>query len=154
MRKIDLELIVGMFVLIGIIALGYISIKLGKMEWVGGGGYEITAAFPRVGGLKVGALVEISGVEVGRVRSIILDEEYKAVAVLEVYKEVALDDESIASIKTKGLLGEKYVDIEPGGGDMIGEGGKIHLTEEPIDLESLLKKLIGGDIEKAGDNKV
>ena len=154
MRKIDLELIVGIFVLIGVIALGYLSIKLGKMEWVGGGGYEITAAFPRVAGLKVGALVEISGVEVGRVRSIILDEEYKAVVGLEVYKEVALDDESMASIKTKGLLGEKYVEIEPGGGDMIGEGGKIQETEGPIDLEDLLKKFIGGDIEKAGDNKV
>ena len=63
MRKIDIELIVGLFLLIGIIAMSYISVKLGKMEWVGGGGYQVTAVFSSAGGLKVGAVVEIAGVE-------------------------------------------------------------------------------------------
>jgi len=148
MKKIDLELIVGLFVLIGVIALGYISIKLGKMEWVGGGGYQITATFPRIGGLKVGAIVEISGVEVGRVKSITLDETFQARVVLDINKRVRLDDESIASIRTKGLLGEKYVDIEPGGGEIIEDGGELTENNEPIDLERLLEKLIGGKVEK------
>jgi len=148
MKKIDLELIVGLFVLIGVIALGYISIKLGKMEWVGGGGYQITATFPRIGGLKVGAIVEVSGVEVGRVKSITLDENYQARVVLDINKRVKLDDESIASIRTKGLLGEKYVDIEPGGGEIIHDGGELTENNEPIDLERLLERLIGGKIEK------
>ena len=148
MKKIDLELIVGLFVLIGVIALGYISIKLGKMEWVGGGGYQITATFPRIGGLKVGAIVEISGVEVGRVKSITLDETFQARVVLDINKRVRLDDEAIASIRTKGLLGEKYVDIEPGGGEIIEDGGELTENNEPIDLERLLEKLIGGKVEK------
>ena len=147
MRKIDLELIVGIFVLIGIIALGYISIKLGKMEWVGGGGYQVTAVFPSVAGLKVGALVEIAGVEVGRVKSLNLDEDYQARVVLDIDWEVKLQEDSIASIKTKGLLGEKYVEILPGGADEIIEnGGKIQDTEPPIDLEELISKFIFGKV--------
>ena len=147
MRKIDLELMVGLFVLTGIIALGYISVKLGKMEWVGRGGYQIVAVFPGVGGLKTGAIVEIAGVEVGRVKSIKLDEGYQARVVLDLNKGVALQDDSMASIKTKGLLGEKYVEIVPGGAEeMIGEGGKIQDTEPPIDLEELIAKFIFGKI--------
>ena len=147
MRKIDLELIVGLFVLIGIIALSYISIKLGKMEWVGGGGYQVTAVFPSVAGLKVGAMVEIAGVEVGRVKSLNLDEDYQARVVLDINSGVDLQDDSIASIKTKGLLGEKYVEIVPGGADEIIEnGGKIQDTEPPIDLEELISKFIFGKV--------
>ena len=147
MRKIDLELIVGLFVLIGIIALSYISIKLGKMEWVGGGGYQVTAVFPGVAGLKVGALVEIAGVEVGRVKSINLDEDYQARVLLDIDWGVELQEDSIASIKTKGLLGEKYVEIVPGGADEIIEnGGKIQDTEPPIDLEELISKFIFGKV--------
>ena len=147
MRKIDLELIVGLFVLIGIIALSYISIKLGKMEWVGGGGYQVTAVFPSVAGLKVGAMVEIAGVEVGRVKSLNLDEDYQARVVLDIDWGVDLQEDSIASIKTKGLLGEKYVEIVPGGADEIIEnGGKIQDTEPPIDIEELISKFIFGKV--------
>ena len=147
MRKIDLELIVGIFVLIGIISLGYVSIKLGKMEWVGGGGYQVTAVFPSVAGLKVGALVEIAGVEVGRVKSLNLDEDYQAQIVLDIDWGIDLQEDSIASIKTKGLLGEKYVEIVPGGEDeFIENGGKIQDTEPPIDLEELISKFIFGKV--------
>jgi len=147
MRKIDLELIVGLFVLIGIIALSYISIKLGKMEWVGGGGYQVTAVFPGVAGLKVGAMVEIAGIEVGRVKSLNLDEDYQARVLLDIDWGVDLQEDSIASIKTKGLLGEKYVEIVPGGADEIIEnGGKIQDTEPPIDLEELISKFIFGKV--------
>ena len=147
MRKIDLELIVGMFVLIGIIALGYISIKLGKMEWVGGGGYQVTAVFHSVAGLKVGAMVEIAGVEVGRVKSLKLDEDYQARVDLDIDLGIELQEDSMASIKTKGLLGEKYVEIVPGGADEIIEnGGKIQDTEPPIDLEELISKFIFGKV--------
>ena len=128
MRKIDLELIVGLFVLIGIIALSYISIKLGKMEWVGGGGYQVTAVFPGVASLN-------------------LDEDYQARVVLDIDWGVDLQEDSIASIKTKGLLGEKYVEIVPGGADEIIEnGGKIQDTEPPIDLEELISKFIFGKV--------
>ena len=147
MRRIDLELIVGLFIIAGIIALGYISVKLGRMEWVGGGGYQVEAIFSSVGGLKVGAMVEIAGVEVGRVKSISLDENYQARVVLDVKKGIDLQDDSIASIKTKGLLGEKYVDILPGGAELlIGEGGTLYETEPPIDLENLISKFVFGKV--------
>jgi phospholipid/cholesterol/gamma-HCH transport system substrate-binding protein len=147
MRKIDLELIVGLFLLIGIIALSYISVKLGKMEWVGGGGYQVIAVFSSAGGLKVGAAVEIAGVEVGRIKSLALDEDYQARVVLDIDTDVSLQDDSMASIRTKGLLGEKYVDITPGGTEeIIKEGGIIFDTEPPIDLEKLISKFIFGKV--------
>lgn len=147
MRKIDLELIVGLFIMVGIIALCYISVKLGKMEWVGGGGYQVTAVFPGLGGLKVGATVEIAGVEIGRVKNISLNDDYQASVILDINKEIKLQDDSIASIKTKGLLGEKFVEIVPGGEDeIIKDGGKIHDTEPPIDLQELIAKFIFGKV--------
>jgi len=147
MRKIDLELIVGLFVLIGIIALSYISVKLGRMEWVGGGGYRVTAVFPSIAGLKVGALVEIAGVEVGRVKSLALDENYQARVVFDMNRRVKLQEDSIASIKTKGLLGEKYVEIVPGGADeVIENGGKLQDTVPPVDLEELISKFVFGKV--------
>jgi phospholipid/cholesterol/gamma-HCH transport system substrate-binding protein len=147
MKNINLELIVGLFLLIGIIALGFMSVKLGKMEWVGGGGYQLAAVFSSAGGLKVGAVVEIAGVEIGRIKSLSLNDDYQARVVMDINEKVKLQDDSIASIKTKGLLGEKFVDITPGGADeMIQEGGVIHDTEPPIDLEALISKFIFGKV--------
>ena len=84
---------------------------------------------------------------VGRVKSIVLDETYQARVILDINKGVELQDDSMASIKTKGLLGEKYVELVPGGADeIIGEGGKIYDTEPPIDLEELIAKFIYGKI--------
>jgi phospholipid/cholesterol/gamma-HCH transport system substrate-binding protein len=117
------------------------------MEWVGGGGYQVTAVFPSIAGLKVGALVEIAGVEVGRVKSLTLDKDYQARVIFDIDKGVELQDDAIAAIKTKGLLGEKYVEIVPGGADEIIEnGGKIQDTEPPIDLEELIAKFIFGKL--------
>jgi len=147
MKNINLELTVGLFLLIGIIALGFMSVKLGKMEWVGGGGYQLAAVFSSAGGLKVGAVVEIAGVEIGRIKSLSLNDDYQARVVMDINDKVKLQDDSIASIKTKGLLGEKFVDITPGGADeMIQEGGIIHDTEPPIDLEALISKFIFGKV--------
>lgn len=147
MKKIDLELIVGLFLVVGIIALSYVSVKLGRMEWVGGGGYQVAAVFPSAGGLKVGAVVEIAGIEIGRIKSLSLNDDYQARVVFDIHRRVILQDDSIASIKTKGLLGEKYVDITPGGSEeMIHEGGVIYDTEPPIDLEALIAKFIFGKV--------
>lgn len=147
MKKMDLELMVGMFLLAGIIALGFISVKLGKMEWVGGKGYQIAAVFSSAGGLKVGAVVEIAGVEIGRIKSLSLNDDYQARVIMDINSKVKLQDDAMASIKTKGLLGEKFVDITPGGADeMIEEGGVIYDTEPPLDLESLISKFIFGKV--------
>ncbi len=146
MRKIDLELSVGVFILAGILCLGYLSVRLAKMEILGGDGYEVYALFTDAGGLRDGASVVIAGVEVGRVRAVVM-EDYKAKVILKVQKGIELQEDAIASIKTKGLIGEKYIQITPGGTeDIIPEGGRIWETEPAVDLEQLISKFAFGDV--------
>lgn len=147
MKKFDLELAVGFFVLIGILALGYISIKLGKLEVIGGGGYTVYAEFEKAGGIKPGSVVEIAGVEIGKVKSIRLNNDYQALVELTIDKGVKIQEDAIASIKTKGLIGEKYVQITPGGSDkLIPNGGRIRETESAVDLEELISKYVFGGV--------
>jgi len=146
MRRSALDLGVGIFVLIGILALGWLSVKLGRVEFLGGQGYQVTADFPSVGGLKAGSAVEIAGVEVGRVEAITLT-DYQARVLMRIRSDVKLQEDSIASIKTKGLIGEKYVRINPGGSDrVIPPNGRIREVEAPVDFEELLSKYIFGKV--------
>jgi phospholipid/cholesterol/gamma-HCH transport system substrate-binding protein len=146
MRRSPLELGVGVFVVIGILALSYLSIKLGRVEFLGGRGYVVTADFPSVGGLKPGATVEIAGVEVGREEAIALA-DYQARVTMRIHSGVKLQEDSIASIKTKGLIGEKYVRVSPGGSDqMIPPNGRIREVEAPVDIEELISKYIFGKV--------
>lgn len=114
MEKAKLEIMVGFFVLIGILCLGYLSIKLGKLELVGGDVYEVDAQFNTASGLKSGSTVEIAGVEVGRVRGITLSGD-RAMVKLAVNNTVKLYTDTIASIKTRGIIGEKFLALSPGG---------------------------------------
>ncbi len=146
MDRAKLNLGVGVFMILGILALGYLSIKLGRVSFLGGSGYLLTVDFPSVGGLKEGSTVEIAGVEIGRVESIGLA-DYQARVVLRVSADVKLQEDSIASIKTKGLIGEKYVRVSPGGSEkIIPPGGKIREVEAPVDFEELLSKYIFGKV--------
>jgi phospholipid/cholesterol/gamma-HCH transport system substrate-binding protein len=146
MKKFDLELTVGLFIITGIICLGYLSVKLGKMEIVGERGYEIYGVFSNVGGLKIGSSVEIAGVKVGRVKSITLN-NYQARVVLNLPENVKLQEDAIVSIKTKGLIGEKYIEITPGGSEkIIKPGGQIRETQSAVDLEELISKFVFGNI--------
>jgi phospholipid/cholesterol/gamma-HCH transport system substrate-binding protein len=146
MKRFDLELMVGLFIIAGIICLGYLSIKLGKMEVVGGKGYEIYAIFSNIGGLRTGSSIEIAGVDVGRVKRIILD-NYQARVVLDLPWSVKIQEDAIALVKTKGLIGEKYVEITPGGSEkIIQPGGRIRETQPAVDLEGLISKFAFGKI--------
>jgi len=143
-RRVNIA--VGMFVILGILALGYLSVKLGRVSFLGGGGYPVFAQFPSVGGLKTGSSVEIAGVEVGRVESIGL-KNYEALVTLRINSGVKLQEDSIASIKTKGLIGERYLRLSPGGSDKIIEpGGRIREVEAPVDFEELQSKYIFGKV--------
>jgi phospholipid/cholesterol/gamma-HCH transport system substrate-binding protein len=147
MKKFDLEIAVGIFVLIGIFALGYISIKLGKLEVVGERGYTVYAEFEKSGGIKSGAVVEIAGVQIGKVKSVRLNNDYQALVELVINKEIKLQEDSIISVKTKGLIGEKYIQITPGGADrLISAGGKLRETESAVDLEELISKYVFGGV--------
>lgn len=146
MRKFDLELTVGIFLILGVVCLGYLSIKLGKMEILGNKGYQVHAIFSNSGGLKTGASIVIAGVDVGRVKNISL-EDYQARVVLNLPLGVEIQEDAIASIKTKGLIGEKYIEITPGGSEkIIPPGGRIRETEPAVNLEDLISKFVFGKI--------
>lgn len=145
------ETAVGVFVLLGLICVAYLTIKLGKMEFFSGQGYELSARFDSVSGLRVGADVEMSGVPVGRVVSISLDPDplrSQAVVRLKLDKDFQLSDDSIASVKTSGLIGDKYVSLSRGGSDKkLASGGTITETESSVDLGSLISKYAFGGVK-------
>lgn len=148
-NKTNLELVVGIFVLIGILCLGYLSVKLGKMEIMGGTTYAVTADFDSVSGLKKGAGVEIGGVEIGKVDNIsYLPDKGMARVTLKINMGVKLQDDIIASVRTRGLIGDKFLKLKPGGSDkLITAGGKIRETESSVDIEELLSKYIHGKVD-------
>jgi phospholipid/cholesterol/gamma-HCH transport system substrate-binding protein len=147
MKRFDLELAVGFFLLVGILCLGYISIKLGKLELVGGNTYTVYAGFEKAGGIKQGASVEIAGVEVGKVKNLALDQNYQALVELNIRKDVKIQEDAIASVKTKGLIGERFIQIVPGGSEkLLGDGEKIRDTESAIDVEELMSKYVFGKV--------
>jgi phospholipid/cholesterol/gamma-HCH transport system substrate-binding protein len=147
MKKFDLELTVGLFLLIGILCLGYISIKLGELEIMGRQGYTVYADFDKAGGIKTKAVVEIAGVPVGTVKSVSITDDYRARVELLIEGNIRLQEDAIASIKTKGLIGEQYVQITPGGSEkLIPYGGKIRETESAVDIEELISKYVFGKV--------
>jgi phospholipid/cholesterol/gamma-HCH transport system substrate-binding protein len=143
-----MEAIVGIFVFIGLLCVGYLTIKLGKMELIGSNNYVLYAQFNSVSGLKNDSSIELAGVEIGRVSKISLDPERQmALVTLKIHKDVKISDDAIASIKTSGMIGDKFIKITPGGSDTILQpGDTITETESPIDLEELISQYIFGSI--------
>jgi phospholipid/cholesterol/gamma-HCH transport system substrate-binding protein len=140
------EVVVGLFVVVGIACLGYLAVKLGKLEVLGDSGYVVYADFPTVAGLKRGDPVEIAGVRVGRVDAIGLAAD-RARLTLRLNDGVKLQDDVIASVRARGLIGDKFVLVSPGASDkIIPPGGRIRETESPPDIPDLIGKLVGGDL--------
>ena len=144
MNRLNIETVVGLFVLLGIASLAWLSVKLGKLDIVGGDYVPVHAEFASVSGLKQGASVEIAGVEVGKVDAITL-RDYKADVLMQIRRGVGLQEDTIASIRTRGLIGDKFVNLAPGGSDrLIPPDGKIRETESAVDLEGLIGEFIHG----------
>jgi phospholipid/cholesterol/gamma-HCH transport system substrate-binding protein len=136
------KLIVGLFALAGIAALAILSLRLGKIELFNSNGYVIYANFDNISGLKTGDEVEIAGVQVGKVVGISL-KDYRADVALRVNDGVRVDTEAIASIKTSGIIGDKYVSVSLGGGDHdLADGGVIRRTQSAFVLEDAIGQLI------------
>jgi phospholipid/cholesterol/gamma-HCH transport system substrate-binding protein len=150
MKKYKMETIVGIFVIFGLLCVGYMTVKLGKVEVFGNNFYMLVAKFTTVTGLRIGSPVNILGIEVGRVERITIDQEnLKAVVELKVKKGIKIYDDAIASIKTEGLIGDKYLSIDPGGGgNLLGDRGVIIDTQAAVDIESLISKYAFGEIKK------
>lgn len=133
--------------LIGLACLAYLSIKLGKLEVIGGHIYEVEAVFDSVSGLKPGATVEVAGVEVGRVKAIRLNDD-QATLKMAIRDGVKLYSDTIASVKTRGIIGEKFVALSPGGGgEPLKDGSRIRDTESGVDLEELVSQFIHGNVK-------
>lgn len=148
MKRTSLELAVGVFVFIGMLGVGYLTIRLGKMEVLQGDYYQISARFQNVAGLKAGSSVEIAGVPVGRVSAITVNpENFSAVVTMKIEKRVPLTDDTIASVKTQGLIGDKYIKLSPGGSDTnLKPGDTMVETESAVDLEELISKFVMGKV--------
>lgn len=140
---------VGIFVFVGMICTAYLTIRLGKLDWFGPNCYYLTARFESVSGLKTGAFVEMAGVQIGEVASIQLDpNDQVAVVKMMIHSNIQLTDDVIASIKTSGLIGDKYIKISAGGSDtVLKDGDLIFETESAVDLESLISKYVFGGVK-------
>lgn len=147
------ELIVGIFVLVGIISLGYLTIRLGKLEIFGNNGYVVYADFASVAGLKIGDPVEIAGVKVGKVETISLADD-RARLNIRLEPTVQLQEDVIASVRARGLIGDKFVMITPGAADkLLKPGDKIRETESPPDISEVIGKYVGGDLTSKSEKK-
>ena len=145
MKESHIEIIVGLFVTLGLACMAYISINLGQVDFFDTGYYPIQASFSSATGLKEDTNIEISGVKIGKVKSIEL-KNYEAVVTMLINRDVKIQDDAIASVRTKGILGEQYIEILPGGSDVVlGPGDSLFDTEPPFDLMSALKKFVVGD---------
>ena len=142
MKNINIETGVGIFLIAGLLCLGYLSITLGDIAIFGTKQYPVSARFANISGLKEGATVEIAGVTIGKVSKIKLD-NYEAIVELLINPDVQLQEDVIASIRTQGIIGDKYVKIKTGGAEeYIENGGEIFETESAIELEELVSKYV------------
>jgi phospholipid/cholesterol/gamma-HCH transport system substrate-binding protein len=143
------KLIVGIFALAGIAALALLSLRLGRIELFPSKGYVLYANFDNISGLKTGDQVEIAGVQVGKVVAIAL-KDYRAQVAMRLNEGVHVDTDAIASIKTSGIIGDKYVSISLGGGEDLADGGVIRRTQSAFVLEDAIGQLINSGSSGSG----
>ena len=151
MKKYAMETVVGIFVVIGLFCVGYMTVKLGNVGLLGDDSYSLFARFTSVSGLRTGSSIQMLGIEIGRVDKLTMDQENQmAVVEFRINKGIKIYDDAIASIKTEGLIGDRYVSIDPGGGtdELLKPGGTITETESPTDIQELISKYAFGDVEK------
>lgn len=145
-----IEYLVGVFVLVGLGAVGYLTVKLGAGSSVAGETYVLEARFANAGGLHTGGSVFVAGVPVGRVEDIRVDPgDFCAIATLKIKAGLKLPTDSMASIKTTGLIGDKHVELAPGADTaFLQPGARITMTESSVDIESLIGKMAFGSVDK------
>lgn len=153
MKKYSIETAVGVFVVIGLICVGYMTVKFGKVSLFGQDTYPLYARFASVSALRPGSTVEVYGIEVGSVTSLSIDNERQmAVVGMAIKKEMKVYDDASATIKSSGLIGDRYVKIDPGGvGELLKPGGIITQTSVPADIEDLIGRYAFGDAKKEPD---
>ncbi len=149
MKKYAMETTVGLFIVIGLLCIAYMTVKLGHVS-LGENTYPLYAKFTTVSGLRVGSSVDMLGIEVGGVERITMDQkDQMAVVEIKIQKGIRVYGDAIASIKTEGLIGDKYLSISPGGAEeVLKPGGTITETQAPVDLVDLIGKYAFGEVKK------
>ncbi|MDR2550542.1 MAG: outer membrane lipid asymmetry maintenance protein MlaD [Desulfobulbus sp.] len=143
------EILVGFFLICGFLALGWLALKLGEVPWVTDSkSYTINAEFDNIAGLKTGADVQIAGVVVGKVRQLALNKDKQAMVTMQVDRSITIPVDSVASVKSQGIIGDKYIQVTLGGDEKsYPPGGTIVDTESAVDLESLISKFAFGQVK-------
>lgn len=137
------DLVVGLFVLLGLAALAYLSLQVGGVEWSTGEKIVLKATFDDIGGLSARAPVRVGGVKIGQVSGIALDEDLRATVRLEVDANVGLSIDSSAAIRTAGLLGDQFIAVELGAeDDVLVDGEEFQFTESALSIEKLVGQLV------------
>lgn len=150
MKKYAVESTVGIFLVFGLLFVGYMTLKLGHVSLLGDNSYSLFARFTTVNGLRVGSPVNMLGIKVGRVGRLIMDQkDQKAVVEIRIQKDIKVYDDAIVSIKSEGLIGDMFLSIGPGGsGKLLGPGGTITETQPAVDLVDLVGKYAFGEVKK------
>jgi phospholipid/cholesterol/gamma-HCH transport system substrate-binding protein len=140
---------VGIFVIFGLLCVGYMTVKLGKVDFFSDNSYSLVAKFTTVTGLRIGSPVNILGINVGQVEKITMDQiNQKAVVEIRIKKDIKIYDDAIAAIKTEGMIGDKYLDIDPGGsGTLLGPSGVITDTQAAVDIVELISRYAFGEVK-------
>ena len=137
------DLLVGVFVAAGLVAIGYLSLQVGGLSYAGPGGFRLEATFDEIGGLRPRAPVAIAGVTVGRVEKIELDEILRARVTLDLNPGIELPIDTRAAVRTSGMLGDQFIALEPGGEDeLLQPGEPIQFTDPALSLERLVGKFV------------
>jgi len=144
------EIFVGFFLIIGFMALGWLALQLGEVPWLTESKtYLLNAEFNNISGVKAGADVQIAGVTVGKVRQLALNQERQAVVGMQINRGVGIPTDSVASVKSQGIIGDKYIQISLGGDEALYKPGETIVdTESAVDLESLISKFAFGQVSK------
>ena len=150
MKKYAMETTVGIFLVFGLLCIGYMTVKLGHVSLLGDNAYSLFARFTTVSGLRAGSPVNMLGIEVGRVGRLTMDQkDQKAVVEIRIQKDIKVYDDAIVSIKTEGLIGDMFLSIDPGGaGKLLGPGGTITETQPAVDIVDLIGKYAFGEVRK------
>jgi phospholipid/cholesterol/gamma-HCH transport system substrate-binding protein len=150
MKKYAMETTVGIFLVFGLLCIGYMTVKLGHVSFLSDNSYSLFARFTSVTGLRVGSSVHMLGIEVGRVERLTMDQkDQKAVVEIRIQEGIKVYDDAIAAIKTEGLIGDQYLSIDPGGsGSPLTSGGTITETQSAVDIADLIGKYAFGEVKK------
>lgn len=148
MKKFNLEFVVGLFLLAGFFCFVYLALNLGEVSiFANEKSYTLIGDFDSISGLKVGAVLEIAGVSVGKVSKVMLGDDDRARVYMQIPNDIVLYEDTVASIRTQGIIGNKYVRFIPGGSDVVLHDGDFILeTESPFEIEEMLSKYIFGDV--------